>query len=79
MTLQVYLSFIFNKRHFRVLFVIITLGFIVSLFLISIQLFVLNALCQYCLVSEFISITLFFIILKIKILNNKEVLKKKLD
>jgi uncharacterized membrane protein len=70
-TFSVYLIFDFDKLLFRILFAIISLGFIVSISLVSIQAFVLNAFCQYCLISEATSTILFFLALKIKRTENR--------
>jgi len=64
--LSIYLTFVFNKKVFQAIFIITTLGFIVSVLLVMIQAFVLGAFCQYCLLSETISAILFFLVLKIR-------------
>ncbi|MEK7450762.1 MAG: vitamin K epoxide reductase family protein [Patescibacteria group bacterium] len=59
------LIFIETKRDFifRLLFIIIVLGAIFALGLILVQIFILKAICQYCLVSDFISLILFGIVI----------------
>lgn len=44
-------------------FLLLTCGALISLILIYIQVFVLHAICQYCMVSDAITIILFIIIL----------------
>ncbi len=59
------LIFIETKQKFtlRLLFIIIFLGAVLSLGLILVQIFILRAICQYCLVSDFISLILFGIVI----------------
>lgn len=82
MILVTYLLFRFKNDLFRVLFVMISFALLVSAGLVIIQLFVLNAVCQYCLFSEFCTTVLFLLTLKeqriqkIKILTPE--IKKKL-
>lgn len=48
-----------NKTLRSLLFVLCSMGFLVGLFLIYIQAFVLHAFCQYCLLSELVDFLLF--------------------
>lgn len=59
------LIFIQTKQKFtlRLLFVIISFGAVFSLGLILVQIFILKAICQYCLVSDFISLILLGIVI----------------
>jgi uncharacterized membrane protein len=50
------------KRFLQGLFVLNTTGFIFSLWLVYVQAAILNAFCQYCLISAVISTILFFIV-----------------
>lgn len=58
------LIFIESKQEFifKLLFIIIVLGAVLSLGLIMVQIFILKAICQYCLVSDFISLMLLGIV-----------------
>lgn len=59
------LIFIESKQEFilKLLFIIIVLGAVLSLGLILVQIFILKAICQYCLVSDFISLILLGIVI----------------
>lgn len=59
------LIFIETKRQFilKLIFAVIFLGAIFSLGLILVQIFILKAICQYCLVSDFISLILLGIVI----------------
>lgn len=46
----------------RLTFLFSAVGFVVSLYLVSLQIFVIGALCQYCMVSAFISFLAYFLI-----------------
>lgn len=53
-------TFILKKRFFRYFLVIFsTIGFISSLYFVYLQLFVINAICFYCMISALISTLLF--------------------
>lgn len=52
-----------QKLTLRLLFIIISLGAVFSLGLILVQIFILKAICQYCLVSDFISLILLGIVI----------------
>ena len=66
----------FGSIRLELLFLYSILGFIISIMLFLIQAFILNAFCQYCLLSEAISIILFLIILKVKLNEAKRLPKK---
>jgi len=57
-----------NKNFLFFLFVIITIGTIISTYLVVIQAVVLHAFCQYCMISDSITIFLFisFLLLRRK-------------
>jgi uncharacterized membrane protein len=61
------LNIILNLRHgFKyktLLFAQIALGFLFSLYLIGLQVFVIHAFCFYCMISALDSITLFILML----------------
>ena len=48
-----------NKTFEQAILIISASGFVVSLVLIYIQLVIINALCQYCVISEVISFLIF--------------------
>lgn len=52
-----------QKSTLKLLFIIISLGAVLSLGLILVQIFILKAICQYCLVSDFISLILLGILI----------------
>lgn len=58
------LIFIESKQEFilKLIFIIIFLGAVFALGLILVQIFILKATCQYCLVSDFISLILLGIV-----------------
>lgn len=63
-TIVLSLIFIEAKQEFtfRLLFIIISFGAVFALGLILVQIFILKAFCQYCLVSDFISLILLGIV-----------------
>lgn len=49
-----------RNLHVKTLVFSIFVGFLISLYLILVQLFIIHAFCQYCLLSELISTLLLF-------------------
>jgi uncharacterized membrane protein len=62
--MSIYLIYKFKKNLFNFSFIIISAGFIFSLALVFIQAFILNAFCQYCLISELIATLLIYFAFK---------------
>jgi uncharacterized membrane protein len=53
------LSFEIRKEIIRFVIVLTPLGFLISLYFVYVQIFILKELCFYCLISAFISTILF--------------------
>ena len=66
-----------NKAVIKYLWRLTSLGFIISLFLVYLQFFVLKALCLYCMISA-LSSTLLFILTKIYLVKLKDNKQKQL-
>ena len=66
-----------NKAVIKYLLGLTSLGFIISLFLVYLQFFVLKALCLYCMISA-LSSTLLFILTTIYLLKLKDNKQKQL-
>ncbi len=63
LTLFIFLSIYTEKKLFiRILFLLTAFGMVVSLYLIFLQGFIIRALCQYCILSAFISFMLYFVV-----------------
>lgn len=51
-----------RTQYFNVLHIISLTGFITSLYLIFLQIYVIQSICLYCMISAFCSITIFIIL-----------------
>ncbi|MDI6717949.1 MAG: vitamin K epoxide reductase family protein [Patescibacteria group bacterium] len=52
-----------NPKNFKIIFYLVSLGFVFALYLLAIQAFFVRAFCFYCLISAAVSLCLFVIIL----------------
>ncbi len=68
-----------NKIFRRLLFVLSAVGFVFSLYLVFLQIVVIKALCQYCMLSALISF-IFYIIVRFRLIEEyRELIPKKIE